>query len=120
MYFNFNANNLKKSHISSGKPSVTTPFMAIKEVFGKSLSLTCTSDGSPPDTFTWMKDGKPIQKNIITTKVTYNRDVAVFKSTYSIVNFSESDVGVYTCKITNPMGSDFANIFVDTNYSKCN
>ena len=67
--------------------------------------LICTSSGSPPDTFTWMKDDVPVTQssNITTVPVTYNSTVAVFSSSYTI---AISDTGMYTCTVINPIGSN--------------
>ena len=70
------------------------------------VTLTCTSSGSPPDTFTWMKDGIPVTQSTNITTVTYNNTVAVFSSSYTI---GISDNGTYTCTVINPIGSDSYN-----------
>ena len=78
---------------------------------GSSLNLNCTSRGSPPDTFTWRKDGGSILQSI-TNPVTYTSTSAVFRADYSIDSVTTSDSGTYTCTITNPIGSDNATITV--------
>ena len=60
-----------------------------------------------------MKDGIELQNNSITTSVTHTGSAAVFQSTYSISNISSSDIGTYTCTVTNPIGSDSLDIVVD-------
>ena len=84
---------------------------------GFSLNLNCTSRGSPPDTFTWGKDGGSILQSI-TNQVTYNSTSAVFRADYSIDSVTTSDSGTYTCTVTNPIGSDSAMIIVVVT-SKC-
>ena len=79
---------------------------AVNIVLGSSITLTCTSSGSPPDTFTWMKDGVPVIQSTNITTVTYTNTMAVFSSSYTISNVSVSDNGTYTCTVTNPIGSD--------------
>ena len=81
-------------------------------VLGSNITLTCTSSGSPPDTFTWMKDGVPVIQSTDITTVTYTNTVAVFSSSYTISNVSVSDNGTYTCTVTNPIGSDNRNITI--------
>ena len=81
-------------------------------VLGSSITLTCTSSGSPPDTFTWMKDGVPVTQSTNITTVTYTNTVAVFSSSYTISNVSVSDNGTYTCTVTNPIGSDNNNFTI--------
>ena len=73
---------------------------------GYNVTLTCTSSGSPPDTFTWMKDGVPVTQSTNITTVTHTSTSAVFSSSYTISNFTISDNGAYTCTVTNPIGSD--------------
>ena len=75
-------------------------------VLGSNITLTCTSSGSPPDTFTWMKDGVPVTQSTDITTVTYTNTMAVFSSSYTISNVSISDNGTYICTVTNPIGSD--------------
>ena len=84
-------------------------------VVGNSLTLSCTSRGSPPDTFTWMKDGTPAPLTPTLTTVTHNTATAIFRSDYTISNVTTSDSGTYTCTVTNPIGSDSENIFVSVN-----
>lgn len=70
------------------------------------LILSCTSRGSPPDTFTWKKDdGSVVQSTSITT-VVHDAEHAVFRADYYIGRATTSDNGTYTCNVTNPIGSD--------------
>ena len=78
---------------------------------GDPLILSCTSRGSPPDTFTWRKDNGPVLQST-TTPVTYNNNSAVFRADYSIDSVTTSDSGTYTCNVTNPIGSDSTTITV--------
>ena len=79
---------------------------------GSSLTLSCTSRGSPPDTFTWKKDHGPVLQST-TTPLTYNANSAVFRADYFIDSVTTSDSGTYTCNVTNPIGSSNATITVD-------
>ena len=79
---------------------------------GDPLTLSCTSRGSPPDTFTWRKDNGPVLQST-TTPVTYNNNRALFHADYSIASVTTSDSGTYTCNVTNPIGSDGAVITVN-------
>ena len=90
-------------------PSPSTEIVAI----GSSLTLSCTSRGSPPDTFTWRKDNGPVLQST-TTPVTYNDNSAVFRADYSIDSVTTSDSGTYTCNVTNPIGSNSTTITVAT------
>ena len=89
-------------------PSSSTVTVAV----GDSLTLSCTSQGSPPDTFTWRKDGGPIVQSTGITTVTHTDASAVFRADYSINNVTTSDSGTYTCTVTNPIGSDSETITV--------
>ena len=80
--------------------------------FGDSLTLSCTSQGSPPDTFIWMKDGTPAPLTPTLTTVTHNSTTAEFRSDYTISSVTTSDNGTYTCTVTNPIGSDSETITV--------
>ena len=83
----------------------------VTAVVGSSLTLFCTSQGSPPDTFTWRKDDGPVLQST-TTPVTYNNNSAVFRADYSTDSVTTRDSGTYTCTITNPIGSDSTTITV--------
>ena len=83
-------------------------------VVGFPLTLSCTSQGSPPDTFTWMKDGVSITQSTSVTTVTHTNISAVYHSDYIINSVSSSDNGTYTCTVTNPIGSDSETITVMT------
>ena len=89
----------------------TPPPSTVTIPAGSSLNLSCTSRGSPPDTFTWRKDGGSILQSI-TNQVTYTSTSAVFRADYSIDSVTTSDSGTYTCTVTNPIGSDNATITV--------
>ena len=104
------------NHLSSlytAAPVIDTPSSSTVTVnVGDRLTLSCTSQGSPPDTFTWRKDGGSVL-NSTTTPVTYNAVSAVFRADYSIDSVTTSDSGTYTCNITNPIGTSNAAIRVN-------
>ena len=106
------------NHLSSlytAAPVINTPLSSTVIVnVGDPLTLSCTSQGSPPDTFTWRKDNGPVLQST-TTPVTYNDNSAVFRADYSIDNVTTSDSGTYTCNVTNPIGNDSATITVKVN-----
>ena len=76
------------------------------------LILSCTSRGSPPDTFTWSKGSGPLVQSTSITAVTHNTDYAVFRADYSIGRATPNDDGLYTCTVTNPIGSDSETITI--------
>ena len=87
---------------------------SISVVDGYNITLSCTSSGSPPDTFTWMKDGDPVKlQSTAITPVEHTNTSAVFNINYTITDFSISDVGTYTCTVTNPIGSDTYSLIVN-------
>ena len=93
-------------------PVIDTPSSSTVTVnVGSSLTLNCTSRGSPPDTFTWRKDNNPtVLHSTNITAVDYTS--AVFRADYSIDSVTTSDSGTYTCIVTNPIGSDNTTITV--------
>ena len=103
------------NHLSSlytAAPVIDTPSSSTVTVnVGDPFTLSCTSRGSPPDTFTWRKDnGSVLQSN--TTPVSYTNAIAIFRANYSIDSVTTSDNGTYTCTVTNPIGNDSATITV--------
>ena len=89
-------------------PSPSNVVIAI----GSSLTMSCTSRGSPPDRFTWRKDSGPVVQSTAITRVTYNINDAVFRASYSIYNATTSDGGIYACTMANPIGRDSETITV--------
>ena len=79
---------------------------------GSSLTLSCTSRYSPPDTFTWRKKNGPVLEST-TTVVDYTSTSAVFRANYFIDSAAAHDSGTYTCTATNPIGSSNATIRVN-------
>jgi len=101
--------------VNIATPVITTATSStVNVVIGISLTLSCTSEGSPPDIFTWIKDGVPITQSssISITAVNHNNNKAVFRSDYTISRVTTSDSGIYTCNVTNPIGSDSHSITV--------
>ena len=82
-------------------------------VVGSPLTLSCTSRGSPPDTFTWRKNSGSIVQSTSITTVTHTDTSAVVSADYSITSVTTSDSGTYTCTVTNPIGSDSETIIVN-------
>ena len=98
------------NHLSSlytAAPVIDNSSSSIVKVnVGSSLTLNCTSQGSPPDTFTWRKNNDPtVLQSTSITAVDYTSTSAVFRADYSIDSVTTSDNGTYTCNVTNPIGS---------------
>ena len=92
---------------------IDPPFSPVRVVIGAPLTLSCTSRGSPPDTFKWRKDSGTILQSTNVTTVTHNSTSAVFRGNFVINSVTLDDSGAYTCIVTNPIGSDSRNITVD-------
>ena len=110
-------------HLSSlytAAPVIDTPSSSTVTVAdGSPLILSCTSRGSPPDTFTWRKDGSSILQSTSITAVDHTSTSAVFRAGYSVDSATASDIGTYTCTVTNPFGTDSATITVHVTAGKC-
>ena len=104
------------NHLSSlytAVPVIDTPSSSTVTIdVGDPLTLSCTSQGSPPDTFTWRKDNGPLIQSTNITAVDYNSTSAVFRANYFIASVTTSNNGTYTCNVTNPMGNNSTTITV--------
>ena len=90
-------------------PSSSTVTVSVSDP----VTLSCTSRGSPPDTFTWRKDNDlTVLQSTSITAVDHTDTSAVFRADYSIDSVTASDSGTYTCTVTNPIGSDSTTITV--------
>ena len=103
--------------IYTAAPVIDPPPLLLLIGINSSFTLNCTSRGSPPDTFTWVKDNSVALPSSIIT-VDYNSTTAVFRSEYYIERISTDDSGLYNCTVSNPLGSDSATIAV-INAGKC-
>ena len=103
---------LSTNSIHTAAPVITTTSSMFNSALGSSQTLSCTSEGSPPDTFTWMKDGTPAPLTPTLTTVTHSTTTAIFRSDYIIDSLTLSHNGTYTCSVANPVGSDRIDISV--------
>ena len=116
------SHDLIVNHILSlytAAPMIDPPSFLVRVAIGMSVTLSCTSRGSPPDTFTWRKDSGPIVQSTSITTVAHTNTSAVFRIDYFIHGVTESDAGTYTCIVTNPIGSDSETITVIIGKTHC-
>ena len=90
--------------------SISSP---VRVAIGMSVNLSCTSRGSPPDTFTLIKDGMPVTPTPSVSMVTHTVSMAVFQLYYTINSVTTNDSGTYTCVVKNPIGNDSETITVE-------
>ena len=89
---------------------------------GEQRRVICLSTGSPATAVSWMKDGQPLITDdstdyTLTQTVTDRR-----ASTYSnVLTVSEgvSVPGIYTCTVTNDLGSDSSVVVVVGEFTSC-
>ena len=67
----------------------------------------------------WMKDNVPITNSSSITALNYTNMSAVFITNYTISNLSISDIGIYTCIVRNPIGSDSKTINISAGKYIC-
>ena len=88
-------------------PVIDTPSSSNITVYvGSTVTLSCISRGSPPDSFTWRKDNGLTIESTSITAVDHTSTSAVFHANYSMNNVTTVDSGMYTCSVANPIGSD--------------
>ena len=88
------------------------PPSSVRVAIGMSVTLSCTSQGSPPDTFTLMKGSTTVTTPLNVTPVMHTETMAVFLLEYTIENVTAEAAGTYICTVTNPIGSDSQTITV--------
>ena len=95
--------------------SISSSPSNIRIRIGFPLVLSCTSKGSPPDTFTWSKDSNGLfSEELVTIRsITHTSTSAVFEAEYFIRKLTLNDSGVYICNVTNPIGSNSRAITVN-------
>ncbi len=73
-----------------------------------SITLTCTSTGSPATTVTWMKNGSPLVIDGTTysmEQTVTGRNTSTYDNILTIANVSDDVVGNYTCTVGNALGN---------------
>ena len=95
---------------------IDNPISPTVAVVGSSLTLSCTSRRSPPNTFTWRR----VYLNLFlqSTRIIaldYTNTSAVFRAEYTIHNITTSDSDIYDCIAENPRSSAIRGIRVDVN-----
>ena len=79
------------------------------------VTLSCISRRSPPDTFTWQKDGNPtVLQSTSITAIEHTDTSAVFRADYVIDVVMLSNNGTYRCTVANPIGSYNESITITT------
>ena len=65
---------------------------------GETAALQCMSDGSPKPKISWLKNGKPLAIN-------RRHFLAAENQLLIVVETVRSDMGLYTCEVTNTLGT---------------
>lgn len=90
-----------QSDLSEQKPGFVNPMRDVYVEEGQPLNLSVSFIGNPIPDVSWSKDGAPLQPS---DRLTITCDG---KKTELEINPCESkDVGVYECRISNPLGED--------------
>ena len=91
-----------KSPVLKAAPPKITPFEFVQGLkTGDKIALTCSSSGSPPLTFQWLKNGIVIKEDD-STKVIKDEDL----STIKFKSLRSTDSGDYECRASNNEGVD--------------
>ena len=75
---------------------------------GNNILFTCQATGEPDSTISWYFNGIPVNvTNTMkyTTSMTSVNSTIIF-NTLTIISVESSDVGTYTCNVTNAISSD--------------
>ncbi|KAK8765881.1 hypothetical protein V5799_007339 [Amblyomma americanum] len=71
---------------------------------GQTVAVTCiVNRGTPPFSFSWLKDGRPLPTE---GHKAVSRMITESVSVLTVPNVSAEDVGNYSCRATNAVGSD--------------
>ena len=102
--------------LCAGGIEIDNPISPTVAVVGSSLTLSCTSRRSPPNTFTWRRlNHILVLQSTSITALDYTNTSAVFRAEYTIHNITTSDSDIYDCIAENPHSSAIRGIRVDVN-----
>ena len=77
---------------------------------GGNRALYCISTGSPATRVTWMKDGQPLtidgSSQYSFSQTITGRSTSTYSNVLSINETVQRVAGIYTCTVTNDLGSD--------------
>lgn len=83
-------------------PSFTKTPNPVEGIQGKDTSLYCEMYGTPPFQVNWYKDKRPLKESW------KHKIVSVGNSaTLHVMKLEQNDVGLYECKVSNNVGSEF-------------
>ena len=89
-----------------------SPSTIIADV-GATITLSCVSQGSPPDTFMWQREDDPMMlQSTSIGALEHTSTSAVFQANYTIDSVDFDNNGEYKCYVVNPIGSDYVSIVV--------
>ena len=75
---------------------------------GGIASFTCQADGEPLPTISWCFNGAPLDESNTAKYMITERQISTTTNTdiLNIMSVESSDVGTYTCNVTNVVSSD--------------
>uniref|UniRef100_A0A3B3TKS6 Ig-like domain-containing protein n=1 Tax=Poecilia latipinna TaxID=48699 RepID=A0A3B3TKS6_9TELE len=89
-------------------PSFTKTPNPVEGIQGKDASLYCEMYGTPPFQVNWYKDKRPIKESW------KHKIVSVGNSaTLHVMKLEQNDVGLYECKVSNNVGSEFCHTTIN-------
>lgn len=92
-------------------PAISSATQKYLSPLDSSVTLHCQSDGSPPPTVSWHKDGQPVSDSV--------RQRVLNSGSLQIAFIQPSDTGRYTCTAANAAGTVSHEMSL-TVQSKCN
>ncbi|MEQ2219931.1 hypothetical protein ILYODFUR_000155 [Ilyodon furcidens] len=83
-------------------PSFTKTPNPVESIQGKDASLHCEMYGTPPFQVNWYKDKRPLKESRKYKMVSVGNS-----ATLHVMKLEQNDVGLYECKVSNNVGSEF-------------